>query len=121
MPIGENIKRLRESNNMRQEDLAQALGVTDGAVSSWEGGRVDPRMGKVRAMAMLFRVDVSDIIEDKKTLTPEGAGDYELTEQDQALLEIFRGLSDEDKGRMLERAEILAAQNREQAPPSGKA
>ena len=36
--IGANIKRLRTEKNVTQEQLAEAMNVTCGAVSKWERG-----------------------------------------------------------------------------------
>ena len=63
MSIGENIKRLRESASMSQEDLAIIIGVTDGAISNWEQGINTPRMGSIQKIADYFGVLKSEIIE----------------------------------------------------------
>ena len=36
--LGENIQALRKARGLTQEQLAQAMGVTVGAVSKWEKG-----------------------------------------------------------------------------------
>lgn len=45
MAIRENIIKLREMNQITQEQLAEIAGVSRGAVSQWEGGFSEPRMG----------------------------------------------------------------------------
>ena len=45
MSIGENIKSLRESRGLTQAQLGDAVGVSDKAVSTWESGKREPRMG----------------------------------------------------------------------------
>lgn len=49
MAIRENIIKLREMNQITQEQLAKIAGVSRGAVSQWEGGFSEPRMGQSSA------------------------------------------------------------------------
>lgn len=64
MAIGDNIRRLRVKNHLSQEELAALIGVTNQAISSWEKGKTNPKMGNVQRMAELFFVPKSAIIED---------------------------------------------------------
>lgn len=77
MGIKENIKLLREKYKLSQKDLAIIAGVTDKAVSTWESGAKEPRMGAIQRMADHFGILKSDIIEDIDArpyyLNPEAA------------------------------------------------
>lgn len=64
MPIGENIKRLRIMHGLSQKELAQIAGVSDKAVSTWENGTKEPRMGAVQKIADHFFLKKSNLIED---------------------------------------------------------
>jgi transcriptional regulator with XRE-family HTH domain len=64
MNIGENIKRLRQMYDLSQKDLAEIAGVTDKAVSTWENGIKEPRMGAIQKIADHFGFKKSNIIED---------------------------------------------------------
>lgn len=64
MAIRENIIKLREMNQITQEQLAEIAGVSRGAVSQWEGGFSEPRMGAIQRMADYFNISKSNIIED---------------------------------------------------------
>ena len=83
MGIPENIKRLRTARGLSQMDLAKILNVSDRTVSTWEMGTRIPRMGNIQAMADLFNVQKTDIIEDKKLPATEGEErlDRELIEK----------------------------------------
>lgn len=63
MDISRNIKALREHHNMSQSDLAKLLDVSDKAVSTWENGRREPRMGVIQKLANAFNLQISDIVE----------------------------------------------------------
>ncbi len=64
MSIAENIKRLRLSHGLSQAEFGAIAGVTDKAVSTWETGAKDPRMGAIQKLADHFHLSKSDIIED---------------------------------------------------------
>ncbi len=66
MSIGKNIKALREERNLTQERLAEQLGVTFQAVSSWEREEYKPEIDNVIRLAEVMDVSVSSIIEDKQ-------------------------------------------------------
>ena len=64
MAIKDNIKNLRTARQLSQDDLAKAIGCTNKAVSTWEKGTREPRMGAIQKMADFFGVPKSVIIED---------------------------------------------------------
>lgn len=51
MGIRENIVELRKRYDITQEELAKIAGVSRGAVSQWEGGFSEPRMGSIQRIA----------------------------------------------------------------------
>ncbi len=64
MSIGKNIKFLRESKGLTQEELGKIIGVSGKTVSSWELETKTPRMGAMQRLSDFFQVKKSDIIED---------------------------------------------------------
>ena len=88
MPIGENIKRLRAMHGLSQKELARIAGVSDKAVSTWENGTKEPRMGAVQKIADHFGLKKSNLIEDNGLeidITPAPASDDlpALTQRDE--------------------------------------
>lgn len=70
MGIGEKIKRLRKSMNLTQTELGSKVGVQKNAVSKWECGRVeDIPTSTIKALAELFQVPTSYLIDDTRTVT----------------------------------------------------
>jgi transcriptional regulator with XRE-family HTH domain len=57
------IRRLREERGFSQQELAQALGVTQGAVSHWENGVRKPDIDDIVKIAQLFNCKVDDLID----------------------------------------------------------
>lgn len=72
MGIKENIKALRETYNLSQKDLALIAGVSDKAVSTWENGTKEPRMGAIQKIADHFGLQKSNIIEDDGLCSQDG-------------------------------------------------
>ena len=64
MAIKDNIRKLRIEHGMTQQDLAEIAGVTDRAVSTWEVGKKEPRLGAIQKMADYFHIKKSNIIEE---------------------------------------------------------
>lgn len=65
MSIGKNIRNLRISRNVTQEELGRAVGVSAMGVSQWENDRAEPRMGSIERLAAYFNVPKSAIIDDQ--------------------------------------------------------
>ncbi|MCR5427952.1 MAG: helix-turn-helix domain-containing protein [Lachnospiraceae bacterium] len=72
--IAENIRKLRKSKSMTQEQLACAFGVTVGAVSKWESGSSVPDIAIIMEMAAFFGVSTDYLLgyiaqsEDEETV-----------------------------------------------------
>ena len=64
MSIAENIRRVRNSNGLTQEEFGKIAGVSGMAVSQWENGRAVPRMGAVQALADHFGINKGEIVDD---------------------------------------------------------
>ena len=66
MSLGKNLKSLREEHKLTQEQVADRLGVTFQAVSSWERDEYKPETDKLIKLAELFEVSVSALVEDRQ-------------------------------------------------------
>ena len=91
MTIAEKIKTLRKQAKLTQTELGELLGVKKNAVSKWECGRVtDIPAGKIKAMAKIFDVPPSYLIDSESGAVPGGeaelkfalfGGDGEITDE----------------------------------------
>lgn len=101
MSVGDKIKFLRESMNLTQTELGERLGVKKNAVSKWECGRVeDIPTSKIKAMASLFGVKASYLIEDEEL-------EKNVTDED-IQFALFGG-KDEITAKMYEEVKSFAA------------
>lgn len=57
-----NIRELRKKSGMRQEELAEALGVSVGAVSKWERGAAAPDLKYMILLAQVFSVSTDALL-----------------------------------------------------------
>ena len=81
--LAENIRACRKERKLTQEKLAEALGVTPGAVHKWESGQSVPESDKLLAVSRHFDVSLDYLMKDeilspnpKKTLpSPEAKED----------------------------------------------
>lgn len=56
------LKELRESRGMTQQDVAEAIHVTKGAVCQWENGTRIPGLSTALMLADLFRVPLDTLL-----------------------------------------------------------
>ncbi len=63
MSIGTTIKRLRRERSITQEQLAEYLGISTGAVSQWECDRTAPDITQLPLLANVFDVSADELLE----------------------------------------------------------
>ena len=59
--LGEKIRKLRQRDGRKQEDLAVALGVTNQAVSRWEANGGYPDIEMLPAIANYFHITMDEL------------------------------------------------------------
>ena len=62
MMLAENIRTFRKERSLTQEQLAEALGVTAGAVYKWEAKLSIPELGLIIQMADFFDISVDVLL-----------------------------------------------------------
>ena len=62
--IRDNVRKLRRLAGMSQEEFGEIAGVSRGAVSQYESGFSEPRMGVIQSYSDYFGIPKSWIIED---------------------------------------------------------
>lgn len=94
MTIGQRIAELRRRNNLSQEALGEALGVTRQSISKWESDSALPEIEKLVAMSRLFGVSVGALLgvedpgaEEKASGADDSGADGTLTEAQLRMVE----------------------------------
>lgn len=100
MGISENIKILRERYGLSQKELGQIAGVSDKAVSTWEQGLKEPRMGAIQKLADYFCIRKSDIIEDGGLMSKRLSPSLSLTQQEETHIKKYRQLDADGRERV---------------------
>ena len=93
-----------------QKEIAEAVGVAPSTFNEWVKGKKYPRIDKIELLANYFGILKSDLIEDKKGISPE---QVQLSEGEKALLELFKKVP-EDQQRLVLQMIRAALGNREQ-------
>ena len=115
MTIAQKIKALRKQAKLTQTELGDMLGVQKNAVSKWECGRVtDIPAGKIKAMAKIFDVPPSYLIDNELSRVPQSAPEKEVAEED-IKFALFGGdqeITDEMYQEVKQFAAFVKARNR---------
>ncbi|MBR2674320.1 MAG: helix-turn-helix transcriptional regulator [Mogibacterium sp.] len=112
MSIGDNIKFLRESKNLTQIEFGKIAGVSDKAVSTWENGTAEPRMGAIQRIADYFGVSKGWIVDDTRSSSSESdqTDNLFIDRYGKAVYEaamMYASLDEVDRGKVTERMSIL--------------
>jgi len=85
----DRLRAIRQRRGLTLAQLAERLGVTEGAVSHWETRRRLPSIEQVERIAVALEVDVAELV----------AGDpaFATSDQEQAVLTLFRQIPDEQR------------------------
>lgn len=92
MDLGTRIRRAREAAGLKQEDLAQRLGVTTRTVGNWERGRV-PR-NAIGALQQLLHVQLDNPEPSDRPRLDQASDTELLTELASRLAERDRRIAD---------------------------
>lgn len=64
------IRNIREKSGQTQAQVAEALGITPGAVAGWETGSWKPSIDNLMALSRHFDVSVDDLLADSPADPP---------------------------------------------------
>ena len=60
--FGKNLKHIRTSRNLTQEELAEKLGIVNSTISQYENGLREPKFNTVNKIANLLNVTYDDLM-----------------------------------------------------------
>ena len=65
MTLSENIKRIREMQNLSQRELAKRLGVANTSYFAWEQGTSKPKQANLDKLSQVLHVTLDELLKDK--------------------------------------------------------
>lgn len=111
--VAETPQRLKEAlerANMKQADLVRATGIDKGSIHHYLTGKYEPKSTPINKMAVALNVNEMwlwgyDVPMEREKKAPEK---LELSEDDKAILEIFRLIPEEQRRAFLEMGRAYA-------------
>ena len=64
MKFGDNLKQIRKSKKISQEELAEKLGVSRQSVSKWETGENYPSMQNIMCLCTIFKCNINELVHE---------------------------------------------------------
>ena len=74
MEMQKILKKLRENNNLTQEQMAERLMVTRQAVSRWENGETQPNTDTLKLLSSEFNVSINTLLGSPRQLICQCCG-----------------------------------------------
>lgn len=104
MRLGNKLKLLLEQHDMTQKQLAQELDITPAALGNYIHDLREPDYTTLVKIAEFFHVSIDYLLDYQYN--------FELTLDEEVLLQIFRSLTNEQKEFYLEQGKIFIKQNK---------
>lgn len=60
--FGQQLRKLRTGNNLRQRDVAELLGVERSTIANWENGNKQPELDNVLRVATTFNISLDELL-----------------------------------------------------------
>lgn len=107
----QNLKALRDSLNMTQEEFGKSIGLAKSTYNNYETGVREPKSDFWMAIAQKYNVSIDYLmglenLQNEKQPAPTNEG--ELGEEDKKLLMMIHNLSPENRERIAEIIKALA-------------
>lgn len=109
MSFGERLKEARQNNNMTQEALARAVGVSKGAIGNYESEISSPKEPILIKLMRVLSVDANFLYQDYIVIHSN-----DLTPEESLLVSSFRRADDSTKNnirKILDMPECVKKEN----------
>jgi len=108
MDLPQKIRTLRKSKGWKQTELAQIIGTTQQAITSYEKGQRKPPIEKLPALAGAFGITVDELLEEKHLPMKKPIIQRHGNSRIAQVQEYFEKLSEEEQRITLKQIKALA-------------
>lgn len=98
-----NLLLLLEKKGLKQADLCEAIGISSSTMTNWKNRGTDPPAKYIIPICEFLNITPYLLLANK-----ESSPTIDLKADEQELIDIYKNLSTMNKGRLRERAEMLA-------------
>ncbi len=105
--FAKNLSYYLSINGRNQKEVAEYLGVAQSTFNEWANAKKYPRIDKIEKLANYFGILKSDLIEEKGS-TDSTTAEPKLTEDEQALLDLFRLIPKDQQRNFLDMGKLFA-------------
>lgn len=105
--IGNRVRQVRTKAGLNQRDFATQLGISSGGISQIESGKAMPGGYFLLRIHQAFSVDITWLLSGMSINKPDTSL-MGLTQDKQALLDAYDGMSNENKRVLLQIGEVLS-------------
>lgn len=110
MLFSERLKKLREERGYSMRDLAIKCNISKSTINMYEKGLRNPKYENLESLADLFNVDIDYLMckTDVENAYKNNLRESDLSDQDRAILEVFRMIPEEHRNVLLEMVRAYA-------------
>lgn len=115
MTIGERIKARRKQLGLTVDELSERLGKNRATIYRYESNNIEKLPTTVlEPLAKALNTTPAYLMgweEDNTPVEPKKEEEPELTENEREMIDIFKGLTPTQQGKLIERAKIMSEDN----------
>ena len=93
MTLGERLRDIRLYCDLKQVEVAQKLGISSQALSSWEKDRNRPNPEDLIALSEIYNTSIDELVGNPHRISQK----LTLSKEEEALVLWFRGLDEQGK------------------------
>jgi len=110
MAFADKLRAYRKDSDLKQKELADKIGVSQKAISSWEVGRSEPTMKEISKLCKVFDCTVEDLTDTRRRKIGEISIDDIVVKVDSMNIEELKKIDYHIKSRI----DLLVEQERVQ-------